>query len=173
VAERLTLLHQSLVIINGTVGVGKTWISKCLASEIPGAVWIEGDSLGFALPERFEDSYQNDYGLKAGINLISAHRKKGASVIVFDRSFSNPKELDWFVSQVGLKSHVFYLSASEDELSNRICKRAGSRAEFEVFDSKRLQQSQDKMKNRGVEIDTNGKSAEEITTKIKNLILMN
>lgn len=171
--EREINEREILVVINGTVGVGKTSISKCLANEITGAIWIDGDSLGFATPDRLQDSYESDYGLRAGINLISLQRKKGIRAFIFDRFFENPDKLDWFISQVGLRSHVFYLSACEDELSLRIRKRASPRAESEILDSKRLQQSQNRMRNRGIEIDTNGKSAEEITTQIKKLIFAN
>jgi broad-specificity NMP kinase len=169
----MMLNEPMLIIINGTVGVGKTSISKSLAKEIAGAVSIEGDSLGFASPDLFEDSYQNDHGLKVGIDLISTHLKNGLRVIVFDRFFDNPKKLDWFILQVGLRTHVFYLLAHAKELSNRIRKRASSRVEGEIFDSKRIQKSQNEMKNRGIEIDTNGKSAEEVTLEIKKVILVN
>lgn len=155
-----------VIIINGTIGVGKTLISKCLASEIPGAAWVEGDSLGFASPN-------SDFVLKAGIELISLHRKNGLKVIVFDMFFNDAKKLDWFISQTGLETRVFYLSADEGELSSRIRKRARQRAEAEIRDSTRLQQSQDGMKNRGIEIDTNGKSPNEITTEIKKLSFEN
>jgi len=155
-----------LIVINGTIGVGKTSISKCLASEIAGAILIEGDSLGFASPT-------NDYVLNAGIDLISVLRKNGTKVIIFDMFFDDSQKLDWFISQVGLQSQVFYLLANEEELSNRIRQRARPRAESEIFDSKRLRQIQNRMKNRGIEIDTNGKSADEITAKIKKLISAN
>ncbi len=155
-----------LVVINGGIGAGKTTISKCLANEIVGAVWIEGDSLGFASPN-------NDYVLNAGIDLITAHSKNGARVIIFDMFFDDSQKLDWFISRVDFKSHVFYLSASEDEISERIRRRARPRSEAEILDSKRLRQNQDGMKNRGIEIDTNGKSAEEIAAKIKKIVSSN
>jgi deoxyadenosine/deoxycytidine kinase len=155
--------REMLVVINGTIGVGKTWISKCLAREIPRAVCIEGDSLGFVSPT-------NDYVLNEAVNLISAYGKKGIKVFVFDLFFDSSQKLDWFISQVGIESHVFYLLANEDEISNRIRKRARPRGDSEILDSKRLRQNQDRMKNRGIEIDTNGKSAEQITSKIKELI---
>jgi broad-specificity NMP kinase len=156
-------MREMLIVINGTVGVGKTWISKYLASKIAGAVFIEGDSLGFASPK-------TDHVLRAGIDLISAHRKNGVKVFIFDMFFEDSQKLDWFLSEVGLESHVFYLSADEEELANRIRKRGRPRAESEILDSKRLRQSQDRMKNRGVEIDTNGKNEDEIIEKIKSLM---
>ena len=155
---------EMLIVINGTIGAGKTSISKCLASEIEQAVWIEGDSLGFASPK-------NDNVLSAGIDLIAMHRKNGIQVIVFDMFFDDAKKLDWFISQVGLESHVFYLAAAEDTISNRIRQRARERAQSEILDSKRLRQRQIGMENRGIEIDTNGRSAEEITAEIKKLLL--
>lgn len=161
---------ELLIIINGTVGVGKTSIAKCLADEIENALSIEGDSLGFAPPDHTDESFQNDYGLKVGIDLISKFRKNGTKVIIFDRFFENPKKLDWFISQVGLKCHVFYLLANEEELSNRIRKRARQRAESEILDSKRVHRNQESMKNRGVEIDTNGKSPAVVTKEIMKLI---
>lgn len=159
-------MREVLVIINGTVGVGKTSIAKSLASEIADAVFIEGDNLGFASPE-------NDYVLKAGIKLISEHRKKGARLIIFDLFFDNLEKLEWFISQVGIESYVIYLSANETELSNRIRNRARARAESEILDSKRMKQNQDRMPNRGIEIDTNGKNTDEITSIIKKLIFAN
>lgn len=154
---------EILIIINGTVGVGKSSISKQLASEIAGAISIEGDSLGFVSPA-------NDYVFDAAIKLIGTYCKNGVNVIVFDMFFDNPEKLNWFISQVDLESYVFYLSADEDELAKRIRKRARSRAEAEIWDSKRLRLSQDKMINRGIDIDTTGKSLEEITAKIKQHI---
>ncbi len=158
--------REMLVVINGTVGVGKTLISNCLADKIAGAMCIEGDSLGFASPE-------NDHVLRVGIDLISTHWKNGVKVIVFDMFFNDPQKLDWFIAQTALEAHVFYLSASEEELANRIRKRARPRAESDILDSKRLRLNQDRMKNRGIEIDTNDKTPEEITEKIKNLIFAN
>lgn len=115
----------------------------------------------------------NDYVLSAAVDLISQYRKKGIKVFIFDMFFDNPQKLDWFISQVGIKSHVFYLLASEEEIFNRIRKHTRPRGEDEILDSKRVRQNQDRMKNRGIEIDTNGKSAEATTSKIKEFILAN
>jgi deoxyadenosine/deoxycytidine kinase len=156
--------RELLIIINGTIGVGKTEISKCLASEIAGALSIEGDSLGFASPK-------NDHVLDAAIEFVSMHRKNGVRVLIFDMFFDDQEKLDGFIGHAGIDCFIFYLSACEDELSSRIRKRGRQRAESEILDSKRLLQSQVRMKNRGLEIDTNGKSTKEITAEIKNLIL--
>lgn len=165
--------REMLIIINGTVGVGKTSISKCLATKIASAVSIEGDCLGVASPDRFEDSHDHDYGLKVGLTLISDYRKKGFRVLIFDRFFENSQKLDWFISQVGLKTFVFYLSAREGELSNRIRKRARPGHGSEIFDSIRVQRNQHGMRNRGVEICTNDKTVEEVTAEIQKLLLLN
>lgn len=124
-----------LIVINGTIGVGKTWISKCLMNEIPDSVGIEGDTLGFASPTSLQKSNRTDVGLEAGIKLISGHLEKGIKFVIFDRSFDDREKLRDFISRVGLSSCVFYLSASIEEITSRIKKRNRPRVEAEITDS--------------------------------------
>lgn len=165
-----------LILINGTIGVGKTWISKCLASAVPDSVFIEGDTLGFASPATLQKSARSDFGLEAGIKLISGYIEKGVKFVIFDRSFDDREKLREFISRVGLPSCVFYLSASSEEITSRIRKRNRLRAEAEIIDSQRLLNTQRNNFGKdgiGIEINTDGLSPEKIVFRIKRELSLN
>ncbi len=165
-----------LLVINGTIGVGKTWISQCLSGEIPDSVCIEGETLGFASPTALQKSNRSDVGLEAGIKLISEYMEKGTKFVIFDRSFDDLEKLRDFISKVSLPSHVFYLSATTEEIASRIKKRNRPRAEAEIMDSQRLLKTQRENFGQdgiGIEINTDGLSPKEIVYIIRSEISLN
>lgn len=65
-----------VVLINGTLGVGKTWIARWLVSQLDHAAYIEGDTFGFVSPELLASQSRQQFSLEVGFDLITSFRRK-------------------------------------------------------------------------------------------------
>lgn len=160
-----------VVIINGTLGIGKTWIARWLVSQLENAAYIEGDVLGFVSQELLVNQSRQQFSLEIGLDLISSFRRKGAKIIVYDYLFVDPALMTDFISKIGAPVKTFYLSASQEAVASRIKQRGRPQAEKELTDSTKvenIQRSSFTIDNLGIEINTDNKNPEEIVELIIN-----
>ncbi|OFZ21043.1 MAG: hypothetical protein A2X94_06845 [Bdellovibrionales bacterium GWB1_55_8] len=159
-----------LIIVNGTVGVGKTWVARTLLCQLDDAAYIEGDVLGFVSDNLIATQSRQKLALNVACDLISAYRRLGARTIVFDSLFLSPDLMEDFIQRVGEPARVFYLSAETRSLSARILKRGRPQAEREVSETQEVERNQrGRFLNGalGFEIKTDNMSPDEIADLIK------
>src|SRR5690348_15023803 len=83
-AKRMT---QSIVVLNGPAGVGKTTVSRHLMALIPGTVLIPGDVLREFAPVDARDVLGPGSTYRAAAALIDAYLQMGAPQVVFEYVF--------------------------------------------------------------------------------------
>jgi thymidylate kinase len=159
-----------LIVINGTLGVGKTWISRWLLGQLEDAAYIDGDVLGFVSSNLIQQRSRNELAIDVALDLITSFRRKGANTIVFDRLFVDPALLDSFISRAGLPVRIFYLSASPETIASRIQSRARPHAPRELTEAPEIEKTQRASFSQaqlGFEINTDGLTPEDVVERIK------
>jgi predicted kinase len=92
------------VIINGPPGVGKTSVSRILATLRPGTVCIHGDDLRAFAPDDPRAHLGGGSTYRASATLATAYLRMGATRVVFDYCFLRPRHVAYFID--GLPANV-------------------------------------------------------------------
>jgi deoxyadenosine/deoxycytidine kinase len=164
-----------IILINGTLGVGKTWIARWLLCQLPESAYIEGDTLGFVSPELFQGSSRKAFALEVALDLVSAFRKRNAKTIVFDQLFVDPELYDSFVWRVGGPVQSFYLSASPEVIRSRIQQRGRPQVEREMAEAQEVEKTQRTLLGAarlGTEINTDELSPERVVGLIQKRLII-
>lgn len=115
-----------IVIINGSVGVGKTETSWELTSCFSKAIMLDGDYIGAVHPFEIYDQERVDYLYETLVYLISFHQSHGFDNFVINYVFEQPEQLTILKSLlVTLDSNIycFWLTCDETEQADRITNR--------------------------------------------------
>jgi adenylylsulfate kinase-like enzyme len=116
------------VLINGSVGTGKTTTAERLGDElqrlgIPGAV-VDVDALRRSWPSPPDDPFRTAVALENVRSVVSTFRRAGARVLVFATVVETSEELRLMTAAVAPRSmlHV-HLTVSADEALSRLARR--------------------------------------------------
>lgn len=121
----MVLKHRNIIIINGTMGVGKTSLCKILNKRMENSVWLDGDWCWQIQP--FNPNEENKIMVEDNIRHLLLNFCKNSQIdhIIFSWVISSQILLDrilsWFSSE-NYKIYVITLMASDEILSNRIKK---------------------------------------------------
>ncbi|WFR55524.1 AAA family ATPase [Anaerocolumna sp. AGMB13025] len=165
---------KKLIIINGTMGVGKTTVSKLLLEKLKPGVWLDGDWCWYMNP--FIVSEENKEMVLDNIcYLLRAYlRNSGYEYIyfcwviheegIFDQLLKRLKDLEF-------ELHKFTLICSEEALIARIQKDI----ENQIRNSGDISRSTARLKLYDnmdtLKIDVSDLTAEQTAEKIKNVLL--
>ncbi|MFW6287203.1 MAG: AAA family ATPase [bacterium] len=168
-----------IIVINGSVGVGKSTISWGLLERFEKAVMLDGDYIGAVHPFEIYDQERIEYLYKTITHLVKFHMSNGYNDFVLNYVFENHKELarlTAMLEEAGQEVRSFLLTCSDEEQRKRILKRSNGRitdqVEWELNRFLELNKILAKAQADGFigrEINTTGKDIQEIIDKIKSL----
>lgn len=120
-----------IIIINGSVGVGKSSTSWELAARFSQAFMLDGDYIGAVHPFEIYDQERVDYLYKTFHHLIRFHQSHGYKNFVINYVFEQPFQLTLLTDL--LKSlddniHAFWLTCDEATQIERVMKRKADHA---------------------------------------------
>lgn len=165
-----------IVIINGSLGVGKSSVAEALHYRFPRSAFIEGDALGMVHPFEIYDAARVAHLYRCVAGLASVHAGAGYRDIVIDYVFESPESLAALVAElrgVDPEVRVFWLVCDEGEQAARIAARKRPELEWELRRFRELRSIQGKAAEQGFigeRVDTTGKGAEEVAAEILGLI---
>jgi chloramphenicol 3-O-phosphotransferase len=162
-----------IVILNGSVGVGKTSVSWAINEGLGRSVMLDGDYLGAVQPFDIYDEARVSYLYKTLAHLIGFHREHGYKNFVVNYVFESPESLSELVGclrPLDRNIHTFWLTCTEAEQRERILKRRtdGWRWELERFtELNAILEAASQRGDIGVRLDTTGKAVGEIVGLIR------
>ena len=160
-----------IIIINGSVGVGKTEASWELLSQLDNAFMLDGDHIGAVNPFEIYDQDRVDYLYQTFAHLISWHQEHSYRTFVINYVFEQPVQLAWLtetLEPLDVDIHCFWLTCDEDEQAKRIEARSVDHA----WDLKRFVElngimgAASKTGSIGQNIDTTGKTIGMVANEI-------
>lgn len=165
--------HKNIVIINGTMGVGKTSLCKILNKRTEKSVWLDGDWCWQMNP--FDPNEENKVMVEDNIRYLLLNFCKNSNIdsIIFSWVISSQLLLDrilsWF-SNEDCDIHIITLTASDEVLSKRIKKdiSLGLRQEKILEFSLEKQKLYDPMDT--IKLDTSDLSLEDTLDQIFEII---
>ncbi len=165
-----------IVILNGSVGMGKTSVSWALNESLGRSVKLDGDYLGAVHPFEIYDEARVTYLYKTLAHLITFHQKHGYTNFVVNYVFESPESLSELVSclrPLDGDIHAFWLVCSEEEQRRRILRRKTDQWAWELKRFAELNAilvSASACGDIGAKLDTTGRSVEEIVKLISKAL---
>ena len=158
---KLSLYMDFNIIIRGPAGVGKSAISKRLAEVLNGHYISYDDIMEEHKLDTIEgDGISSENFIKANnlvLPLIEEHK-----IVILDGCFYREKQLNHLLENLKKKVYIFTLKADIDECLTRNKKRKDPMTEDAIIEVYNLVSSLEK----GINIDTKGKSIEEVVEEI-------
>lgn len=161
-----------LIIINGTVGVGKSTTAEALHWKFDRSVYIDGDSIGNVNPFEIYDDARVDHLYRTLALLIGFHQKHGYQNFVFNYVFESNDSLEQLLDllrPLDSSIHVYWLTCEAKEREQRIRGRRGDGIEWELKRSLELDEILRKASQEGfigIEVDTTQLNSSETAEKI-------
>ncbi len=161
-----------IVIINGPCGVGKTEVSWKLVELVDRGVMLDGDYIGAIHPFEIYDDARIDYLYRTIYHLVAFHLENGYANFVINHLFETPEslaELRGMLSVLDDVTYAFRLSASAEEIEQRLLARENENLGWELKRYRELSAIMEAGADRGdmgYEIDTNGMLAGEVADRI-------
>ncbi len=164
-----------IVILNGSVGVGKTTAAWALNQSFDKSVMLDGDYIGAVHPFDIHDAARVTYLYETLAHLVSFHQQHGYTNFVINYVFESPESLAELVDDLrplGGDVHTFWLTCSEDEQRRRILKRKTDQWAWELERFTELNIILEVASERGdigKQLDTTGKSVQEVVQVIREV----
>jgi len=124
-----------VIIVNGSLGVGKTATSWALAKKFEKSAMLDGDYIGAIFPRDYSDNNWTEYLYETLAYLISFHKQNDIKNFVINYVFETPESLLGLVNRLtDLDNNIkaFYLNCNEKEQKERIIKRNNSQMTWEL-----------------------------------------
>lgn len=160
-----------IIIINGSLGVGKSSVSEQLHWKFDKSVNLDGDHIGYVHPFDIYDNARISHLYRTFELLIGFHQENGYQNFVINYVFESPESLQELLDllhPLDSSIHTYWLTCNPEEQEKRIRKRQRDQIEWELKRFINLQQIQTKAAQQGFigkEIDTTSLTAEE-TAKV-------
>lgn len=161
-----------IIIINGSLGVGKTSVGDQLHYKFEKSVHLDGDAIGDVHPFIIYDDARISYLYRTLALLIDFHQKNGYQCFVINYVFESPEslqELLELLTPLDPEIHTYWLTCSEEEHAKRIRGRGRQEIKWELERFIELQRIQSQATQRGFigkEVDTSRLSAAEVADEI-------
>jgi chloramphenicol 3-O-phosphotransferase len=161
-----------IVIINGSVGVGKTSVGEELHWKFDKSIHLDGDCIGNVHPFEIYDYARIDHLYRTLALLIGFHQQNGYQNFVINYVFESADSLQDLLNlllPLDDEIHTYWLTCEKNEQEKRIRGRGGSDVEWDLNRYIELQEIQQKGAQEGFigkEVDTSGSSAAEVATSI-------
>ena len=161
-----------IIIINGSLGVGKSSLAEELHWKFDKSVYLDGDCIGSVHPFEIYDPARIDHLYRTLAVLVSFHQENGYHNFVINYVFESPGSLQQLVellSPLDPAIHAYWLTCDEKVQAERIRKRNGSNLDWELtrfIELKRIQAEAARAGFIGVELDTGSLSVADAADKI-------
>jgi chloramphenicol 3-O-phosphotransferase len=162
-------LNKKLIIINGTMGVGKTSIASDLQKRLNNSVWLDGDWCWMMNPWNFSDENKTMVIENITYLLKNFLRNSSFENIIFSWVISDESIFSTLLDRLNdfpLDLFKITLICSEEKLKERFTK--DNRGLLVYLDSAARLKKYDSMDT--YKIDTTDLTIEEITTTILNYL---
>lgn len=166
-----------IIILNGSIGVGKTSVSWKLNELLQPSIMLDGDYIGAVSPFEIYDEKRTEYLYQTMAHLIAFHLENGYEHFIINYVFENQKELDALIQKLEnleLKVFCFWLTCNEKEQRQRILNRNNDQVEWELKRGVELNQILEDTARRmfiGKRIETSISSIDEISSLILKELL--
>lgn len=161
-----------IIIINGSLGVGKSSTAEQLHWKFDKCVHLDGDCIGDVHPFDLYDDARIKHLHGTLAVLVSFHQKYGYPNFVINYVFESHDSLQELIDLLGPLDpfiHVYWLTCEEKEQTKRILGRQSDQHDWELKRFFELQQIQKKASEQGFigkEIDTTNLTSPEVAKKI-------
>ena len=161
-----------IIIINGSLGVGKSSVAEQLHYKFDKSVHLDGDCIGDVQPFKIYDEARLDHLYRTMELLIGFHQRNGYRNFVINYVFESPdslQELLDLLHPLDPSIHCYWLTCEEEEQAKRIRNRGREDLQWELGRFVELQQIQREASQHGFigkEVDTTRLSAAEAAETI-------
>ena len=124
-----------ILIINGSVGSGKTAVSWELQTRFDSAVMLDGDYIGAVHPFEIYDNQRIEYLYDTLQMLVGFHHAHGYQNFVINYVFESDDSLRSLIRRLsGIipDIHCFWLTCSDQKQKERIAQRNTDQADWEL-----------------------------------------
>ncbi len=124
-----------IIILNGSIGVGKTSVSRKINEQLDNSVMLDGDYLGAVNPFKIYDENRIKYLYQTIAHLIEFHKDNGYNNFVINYVFETNDELQKLVNKLEIlddKIFCYWLICTEKEQKKRILSRNSNQVEWEL-----------------------------------------
>ena len=168
-----------IIIINGSLGVGKSTIADLLHTKFDKSVHLDGDYIGDVHPFEIYDEARITYLYRTLAHLIRFHQENGYFNFVINYVFESAESLQELLdllTPLDPDIHTYWLTCDEKEQAKRIQGRNRPELEWELNRFVELQRIQAKAAQAGFigkQVDTSSLTLQEIADQIWEDITIN
>lgn len=161
-----------IIIINGSLGVGKSTVAEEVHWKFEKSVNLDGDAIGDVHPFEIYDLARIDQLYHALALLVGFYRQNGYFNLVINYVFESPASLQDLLTllrPLDPDIHTYWLTCDEQEQARRIHNRGRSALEWELqrfIELQRIQQNAAQQGFLGKEVNTTHLTAEQVAEKI-------
>ncbi|MDJ0752531.1 MAG: AAA family ATPase [Ardenticatenaceae bacterium] len=161
-----------IIIINGSLGVGKSSVSKAIHRRFEKSVYLDGDHIGYVHPFEIYDEARIDHLYRTLALLVSFHQENGYANFVINYVFESPESLQKLLDllrPLDPAVHVYWLTCDPEEQEQRIRSRNRDQLGWELDRFVELGQIQAQAAQQGfigIQMDTSGLTAGKAAAKI-------
>lgn len=161
-----------IIIINSSLGVGKSSVAEHLHWKFDKSVHLDGDYIGDVQPFEIYDDARISHLYRTLELLIGFHQKNGYHNFVINYVFESPESLQELLNllkPLDSAIHTYWLICNEEEQAKRIRGRQRDAIEWELSRFVELQRIQAKAALRGFmgkEVDTTSLTSAEVGEEI-------
>jgi chloramphenicol 3-O-phosphotransferase len=166
-----------IIVINGSLGVGKTSVADQLHYKFDKSVHLDGDAIGDVHPFEIYDDARISHLYHTIELLVGFHQKNGYDNFVINYVFESPESLQdllHLLHPLDPSVHTYWLTCDVDEQTKRIQNRKRDELDWELNRFIELQQIQVKAAQQGFigkRVDTTGFTAAEVAEVVWKDIL--
>jgi chloramphenicol 3-O-phosphotransferase len=168
-----------IILINGSLGVGKTSVAEALQRKFDKALHLDGDAIGDVHPFEIYDEARVDHLYRTLALLVGFHQQNGYTNFVINYVFESPEslvELLDLLSPLDPALHVYWLTCAAEEPTKRIRSRGREEIDWELGRFVELQGIQANAAQSGFigrQVDTTSLSAAQAAEAIWHDIMKN
>lgn len=161
-----------IIILNGSVGVGKSAVAEALYQKFERAMHLDGDAIGAVHPFQIYDAARVAHLYATLALLVGFHRNYDYTNFVINYVFESAQELDALTALLrphDPQIHAFRLTCSAAVAAARIRSRARDYLDWELQRTVELAQIQDQAAQAGfigTPLDTSELTAHEAAERI-------
>ena len=161
-----------IIIINGSLGVGKTSVAEQLHWKLDRSVQLDGDHIGDVHPFEIYDERRIAHLYRTLALLVGFHQQNGYSNFVITYVFESAGSLQALfdlLHPLDASIHTYWLTCEAQEQARRIRERHNDDMEWELSRFVELQKIQRKAAGEGfigIELDTTALTPAEAAGKI-------
>ena len=165
-----------IIIINGSLGVGKSSVAEAIHYKFDKSVNLDGDYIGDVNPFEIYDDARINHLYRTLAHLIAFHQENGYFNFVINYVFEAAESLQDLLDllkPLDEEIHVFWLTCDREVQRERIQFRGGNEIEWELERLIELQQIQARAAEQGFigkRVDTTGLSVEQVAEKIWGIV---